>query len=421
MSGTNAAGGNLLSVFSRRLPWDSPENALAAAEAACRQAGGAVLDLTVSNPTAVELPYPVAALREALALSEVATYAPSPRGLPSARAAIAADYARRGCAVEPDHLLLTASSSESYALLFKLLCDPGDAVMVPEPSYPLFDYLARLEGVQPWAYRLAYDGVWHVDFASIEAALAGARVAGQKLRALIVVSPNNPTGSFLKTDEHRRLAALCAHAGLALIADEVFADFPFGDAPPDAVACAATAAAGDDAPPLTFSLGGLSKSCGLPQLKLGWIVAGGSPPDVSAAALARLELIADTYLSVATPVQLAAPRLLALGGTIRAAIAARVAGNRARLQALLPASSPCTLLPAEAGWSAILRVPAVLTDAEWAVTLLRRDGVLVQPGYFFDLPGPGAYVVVSLLPPSSIFAEAVARVVDRCSRSGEGS
>ncbi|HEX3695589.1 MAG TPA: pyridoxal phosphate-dependent aminotransferase [Polyangia bacterium] len=407
-------------MFSRRLPWDRPENALAAAETARHQAGGAVLDLTVSNPTTVDLPYPVAALREALAPPEVATYAPAPRGLPSARAAVAADYARRGCTVDPDRLLLTASSSESYALLFKLLCDPGDAVLIPEPGYPLFDYLARLEGVQPIAYRLAYDGVWHIDFASIDAALAAARAAGQRTPALIVVSPNNPTGSFLKADERRRLATLCARGGMALIADEVFADFPFGARPGDAVACAAAAAAAGAAPVLTFSLGGLSKSCGLPQIKLGWIVAGGSPSDV-AMALGRLELIADTYLSVATPVQLAAPDLLALGGTIRAAITARVAANRARLQALLPSSSPCTLLPAEAGWSAILRVPAVMTDAEWAVTLLQRDGVLVQPGYFFDLPGPGAFLVVSLLPPPSIFAEAMARVVDRCSGLMEGS
>ena len=387
------------------------------AEAARRAAGASIVDLTVSNPTTVGLPYPLAALREALALPEIAVYEPTPRGLPSARAAIAAEHDRRGLAVDPERLVVTASSSESYALLFKLLCDPGDAVLVPEPSYPLFDYLARLEGVEPVAYRLAYDGVWHIDLSSLDEALSVARAAGRRPRALVVVSPNNPTGSFLKRDEHRRLGAICARAGLALIADEVFADYPSaGIVDGEAVACAAAVAAvatDDTAPVLTFSLGGLSKSCGLPQFKLGWILAGGPAPDV-AAALARLELIADTYLSVGGPVQMALPRLLPLGATIRASIAARVAANRQQLRARLPPSSPCTVLPAEGGWSAIVRVPAVLTDAEWAITLLRQDGILVQPGYFFDMPATGAFLVVSLLPDPLVFGPAMERLFARC-------
>jgi len=407
-------------VFSRRLDWDRPENTLAVAEQARRAGGGAIVDLTVSNPTRVGLSAPPAALRDALgaAADDTAIHDPTPRGLPAARAAIAADYRRRGIAADASRLLLTASSSESYALLFKLLCDPGDAVLVPEPSYPLFDYLARLEGVFPAAYRLAYDGAWHVDFASVDDALADARRRGRRPRALVVVSPNNPTGSFLKRDEHRRLAALAAAADLALIADEVFADYPSDERGAEPIVACAAAADGGAPAALTFSLGGLSKSCGLPQMKLGWILTGG-PPAAVAAALARLELVADTYLSVGAPVQAAAARLFALGAGVRSAIAARVAENRARLRALVPAASPCTCLPAEGGWSAILRVPAVFSDEEWAARLLRDDGILVQPGYFFDMP-PGAFLVVSLLPEPAIFTAAMARVIAVGGAPGEG-
>lgn len=411
-------------MFSRRLDWDRPENALAAAENARRAAGPLIADLTVSNPTRVGLPYPEAALRQALAdgddgVGGLAAYEATPRGLPSARVAIAADYGRRGISVDAGRLVVTASSSESYALLFKLLGDPGDAVLVPEPSYPLFEYLARLEGVAPVPYRLAYDGSWHVDLGSVASALEALRREGRRARALVVVSPNNPTGSFIKRGELARLSALAAAAQMAIVADEVFADYPSGvaaaagdEAP---VACAAV---DDGASALTFSLGGLSKSCGLPQMKLGWILAGG-PPSVVAAALARLELVADTYLSAGTPVQRAAGRLFDCGAAVRTAIADRVAENRARLRALLPASSPCTLLPSEGGWSAILRVPAIRSDEAWAETLLREEGILVQPGYFFDMP-PGAFLVLSLLPPPDLFAQAVARVVAVCGGSAEG-
>ncbi|MEA2697864.1 MAG: hypothetical protein QOI66_2135 [Myxococcales bacterium] len=418
-----ARGVNLRRVFSHRLPWDRPENALAITEQARRAAGQPIVDLTVSNPTQVGLPYPEATLRQVFCDVDAAAYHPTPRGLFQARAAIAADQARRGLTVDPERLVVTASSSESYGLLFKLLCDPGDAVLVPEPSYPLFDYLARLEGIVPTAYQLAYDGAWHVDFASIEAALAEARRQGHPPRALIVVNPNNPTGSFLKRAEYLRLADLCAARGLAIIADEVFADYAWdrvslgltaGREPVGSVAAAADVSGAA----LTFSLGGLSKSCGLPQLKLGWIQVGGRAADV-AAALTRLDLIADTYLSVGTPVQLAAPALLRLGAAIRTLIAARVTANRDLLRSLLPASSPCTLLPAEGGWSAILRVPAVQTDAQWADTLLQDDGILVQPGYFFDMP-PGEFLVISLLPLPALFAPAMASVVARCSLPAEG-
>jgi aspartate/methionine/tyrosine aminotransferase len=396
--------------FSRRLDWDRGENALAAAERARRARGEEVLDLTVSNTTRVGLPLPDLGprVREALAAGASGAYEPDPAGLASARAAIADELAAAGAPGAPERLLLTASSSESYAFLFKLLCDPGDAVLVPEPSYPLFEYLARLEGVAPVPYRLAYDGAWHVDVASVDEALA--RAPGRP-RVLVVVNPNNPTGSFLKRFELPALAARCEAHGLAAISDEVFAPYAATD---DAARVSALAAErAFTARVLTFALGGLSKSCGLPQVKLGWIAIAGPPADAAAAA-GRLALVADTYLSVSAPVQAAAARLLAIGRDARHAIAARVATNRAALAAALPASSPVTALPSEGGWSALVRVPATRTDEAWATALLVEDGVLVHPGYFFDLRG-GTFLVLSLLPPPEVFAEGVRRLAARCS------
>ena len=391
-------------VRSTRLDWNPAENALAGVARAAAARGG-MLDLTETNPTRVSLPYPAQALAAALARAPFATYAPTPLGLPAARAAVAAEHARDGVTVDPARVVITASSSESYSFLFKLCADPGDAVLVPEPSYPLFEYLARLEGVVPLGYRLAFDGVWHVDFASVAEALALARRDGRRPRALVVVNPNNPTGSFLKRDELARLAAIAARDDLALVSDEVFAPYPFAADPTRVLTAAADPAATDA--PAVFSLGGLSKACGLPQLKLGWIVAGGREAERS---IAALELVADTYLSVATPVQVALDDLLRLGAEVRVAISARVAGNRATLAAALPAGAGCTLLPAEGGWSAIVRLPASRSDEAWAAGLATEAGVLVQPGYFFDLRG-GTFLVVSLLPAPDVFATAVARVV----------
>jgi aspartate/methionine/tyrosine aminotransferase len=381
--------------FSRRLAWGAPENRLALAEAARRASGLPFFDLTLSNPTQADLPYPTAAIAQALVDPGAAIYQPSPRGLASARAAVSADYARRGATVDAGDILLTASSSESYALLFKLLGNPGQAVLVPEPSYPLFDYLACLEGLSPRPYRLAFDGRWHIDFASLDFSDAA---------AIVVVSPNNPTGSYLGAEDCDRLAALAAEHGLAVIADEVFADFPLAPA-----ADAVVTMAGRPGPALTFSLGGLSKASGLPQMKLGWIAASG-PRDLVAPALANLELVADTYLSVGTPVQLALPKLLELGADIRRAIHERVLRNRQALASHIDSRSPCTLLPAEAGWSAILRVPEIVSDEEWALRLVRDDGVLVQPGYFFDLH-MGATLVVSLLTPPATFDHGIAHIL----------
>jgi alanine-synthesizing transaminase len=302
--------------------------------------------------------------------------------------------------VAPAAIALTSSSSESYSWLFKLLCDPGGTVLVPRPSYPLFDYLAGLEGVQARPYRLAVDvdGEWHIDWSSVD-------VGGAS--AFVVVSPNNPTGSYLRDGDRARLAALAAVQRLPIIADEVFADFPLAPAA-DAVR---TFAARPPAGALAFCLGGLSKSCGLPQMKLGWIAAVGEPALV-ADALARLELVADTYLSVGAPVTTALPRLLALGADLRRQIAERAAANRAQLAAAVRGSA-CTLLPTEGGWSAIVRVPAVESDEAWALALLAEHDVLVQPGYFFDLEGLGATVVLSLLPEPAVFAEGVRRLCTR--------
>jgi alanine-synthesizing transaminase len=378
-------------TFSRRLAWMTEENAMAHAEAERRAAGLPILDLTLSNPTVAELPYPTHAIAQAFANPAVANYQPSPRGLLPARQLVAADYARRGAAVSAEDIVLTASSSESYALLFKLLGNPGQTVLVPEPSYPLFDYLTALEGLVPRPYRLAFDGHWHVDFASLDFADAA---------AIVVVSPNNPTGSYLSAKDCDRLAELAAAHGLAIIADEVFADFPIAPAP-DAV----TAIATRELPALTFSLGGLSKASGLPQMKLGWIAATG-PRTIVDQALSNLDLVADSYLSVGTPVQVALPKLLDIGGGVRAAIHQRVLRNRNALAARIGRNSPCTLLAAEAGWSAIVRVPEVMTDEAWALHLLRDHGVLVQPGYFFDLQ-LGATLVVSLLVPGPAFDQGI--------------
>jgi len=384
-------------VFSARLDWQATQNRLAEREAARRAADRPVLDLTVSNPTQVGLSYPAQALASALGDAGIARYEPAPFGAPLAREAVAADFARRGASVAAERIALTASSSESYALLFKLLCNPGDVVLVPQPSYPLFEYLARLEGLEPRPYHLRYDGRWRLDWDSLD--LAGAS-------ALCLVNPNNPTGSFLSTDEWARLCTLAAEQDLPLIVDEVFADYGLVPAVDAAVTVAALSL-----PALTFCLGGLSKSAGLPQCKLGWIAALGPEPLVSEA-LRRLELVCDTYLSVGTPVQLALPALLALGADLRAQIKKRIETNRQRLATTFGRSSPCTLLPAEAGWSAILRVPALMTDEEWALTLIDRDGVLVQPGYFFDLE-VGTSLVLSLLTHPATLAEGARRISAR--------
>ena len=383
-------------MFSERTRWDLRPNRLAERLAAKRASGARVLDLTESNPTRVGLACPEGVL-EALARPEARCYEPQPFGLLSAREAVAADLARRGSAVAADRIVLSASTSEAYAFLFKLLCDPGDAVAVPRPSYPLFEYLAGLENVRVDRCDLAYDGEWHLDRGSLEAALHG------RTRALVVVHPNNPTGSYVKPDELAWLLELCAARGLALVSDEVFADFAFHDDPRRAASLA------NDGPVLAFTLGGLSKSCALPQLKLAWTAVGG-PPALRDEALARLEVVADTYLSVSTPVQVAAPSLLARREELQRPIAERVRANLALVRERV-ADTAASLLEPEGGWCAVLRVPATLSEEERVLRLLEARDVLVHPGYFFDLPTE-AFLVASLLTPAEDLAEGLDRLLD---------
>ena len=382
-------------TFSRRLPESMALNAVARARDALRARGVTVLDLTVSNPTDAGFSYPPELLAP-LADPRGRSYAPAPLGLPGTRDAVARAISRPGRQIAPERIILTASTSEAYALLFKLLCDPGTGVLVPQPSYPLFDLLTRLEGVVPQPYQLDYHGIWSIDRASLERALTPAT------RAILVVSPNNPTGAFLRAADRDWLVTLAADRGLALISDEVFAGYPLS-ARPDAATLAGESRA------LTFVLGGLSKSAGLPQVKLGWIVADG-PPAVTAEALRLLEIICDTYLSVSTPVQLAASSFLDAGVRVQRDIAARLALNLASLRrAIEPFPSVCLLEP-EGGWSAVLRVPATLSEEALVLRLLDDAHVNVHPGFFFDFADE-AYVVVSLLTPPDLFHEGLARAL----------
>ena len=382
-------------TFSRRLPESMALNAVARARDALRERGVTVLDLTVSNPTDAGFSYPPELLAP-LADPRGRSYAPAPLGLPGARDAVARAISRPGREIAPERIILTASTSEAYALLFKLLCDPGTGVLVPQPSYPLFDLLTRLEGVVSQPYQLDYHGIWSIDRASLERALTPAT------RAILVVSPNNPTGAFLRAADRDWLVTLAADRGLALISDEVFAGYPLS-ARPDAATLAGESRA------LTFVLGGLSKSAGLPQVKLGWIVADG-PPAVTAEALRLLEIICDTYLSVSTPVQLAASSFIDAGVRVQRDIAARLALNLASLRrAIEPFPSVCLLEP-EGGWSAVLRVPATLSEEALVLRLLDDAHVNVHPGFFFDFADE-AYVVVSLLTPPDLFHEGLARAL----------
>ena len=382
-------------MLSRRTRWDRTPNRLAALLERKRAQGARLIDLTETNPTRVGLTPPTELLAP-LADPGSLRYEPEPLGMPEARAAVAADFARRGARVSSDSILLTASTSEAYAYLFKLLCDPGDVVLVPRPSYPLFDYLAGLESVEVATYALAYDGEWRLDTRSLAAAVDA------RTRAIVLVSPNNPTGSFLKRDEVDAVREVAARAGAAIVSDEVFGDYAFG---PDPRRVATLAG---EREVLAFALGGLSKSCGLPQLKLAWMAVSG-PRAEAAEAIARLEVVADTYLSVATPVQRAAAGLLGRRTELQAPIAGRVGRNLASLDGRARGTA-ATLLRVEGGWSAVLRLPATISEEDRALELLEDHDVVVHPGYFFDFERE-AFLVVSLLPPPEAFEEGVDRIL----------
>jgi aspartate/methionine/tyrosine aminotransferase len=382
-------------VFSSRVGSELSPNRLTRALEDLRRRGTPYLDLTESNPTRTGFDYP-ADLLGALAGPASLVYRPEPLGLRSAREAVCRELTRRGTSTTSERVVLTASTSEAYSFLFKLLCDPGDSVLVPRPGYPLFEHLTRLDGVVPVPYLLELERRWTLDVAALE------RAATPRTRALLVVSPNNPTGTVLSGEELVRASAFCEERSIALIGDEVFLDYRFGAEGPRSVV--------DQDRALAFSLGGLSKSAGLPQLKLAWIAVSGPSARVSEA-LARLEVIADAYLSVSTPVQEAAAVLLEKAPVVRRQIQERIESNLACLRSTAASFPSCEVLEPEGGWSAVIRVPAVLAEEELAVRLLNEAGVLVHPGYFFDFPHE-AFVVVSLLPMRDVFVEGISRLLE---------
>lgn len=386
-------------MFSARTRWNFTRNALTQALDAHRAAGHALLDLTESNPTRVGLGLAPGDAFLPLAAPPVARYEPDPRGLGVAREAVCAYYRSRSIAMTPERVILTASTSEAYGWLFKLLCDPGDDVLVAHPSYPLFDDLARLEHVTLRPFPLAYEGRWSLDIDALRARIT------PRTRAVLLVHPNNPTGSFLRADELAALVDVCRAHDLALVCDEVFGDYAYA---PDARRVESLA---DVTDVLTFTLSGLSKVVAMPQMKLGWIAVSGPAPQRHEA-VERLEFIADCYLSVGAPVQHAASSFLARREAIQGGVLQRVRGNREVLRAKLGANSRATLLHAEGGWYATLQVARTRSEEEWVIALLERDHVLVQPGFFFDFARE-AFLVLSLLPEPEVFAEGIARFVAR--------
>ena len=419
--------------FSRRIPWPAEPNALSSILAERRRAGLPILNFAESNPTRVGLARDGGALLGALAAEASLRYSPEPRGLPGPREALAAFYAGRralggagGAAVSetaaageaaaaqaaaaqaaaaqaagpllgPDRFFLCASTSEAYGWLFKLLCEPGEAVLVPKPGYPLFDYLAGLEGVEARPYRLEYfhPKGWRIDLESLEAALAAGRA-----RAVVLINPNNPTGSYVGAEERRAVVELAARHGAALVVDEVFFGFPLE-------AEAASSFAGEEGV-LTFVLDGLSKLLGLPQMKLGWIAASGPAPEL-AEALGRLEIVADTYLSAGTPIQNALPAYLEAAPAFQADLGARLKANlRALRLALEGPESPHRVLRCDGGWSALLEAPRLLPEEELAAGLLREEGLQTHPGYFFDMEREAHFMASLILPPEDL-AEAARR------------
>ncbi|HEX3107501.1 MAG TPA: pyridoxal phosphate-dependent aminotransferase [Thermoanaerobaculia bacterium] len=356
-------------MFSRRAQWNTPPNRLAIARARHPDA----LDLTESNPTRAGIPYPLDEIGEAFARAAHAKYDPDPRGLRSAREALAEHL---GC--DAGELLITASTSEAYSFLFKLLTDPGDNFVTATPSYPLLEHLAQLELIEQRTFAIEFHRRWETDASHIP--------IDARTRAIVVVNPNNPTGSYVSHDEQEALSRL----GIPIISDEVFLEYPLDG----------TGSSFENG----FTLGGLSKSCGLPHLKLGWIRTKDSE------ALEALELIADNFLSVSTPVQVALPELLVLGGRIRDAIRERIGESLDVLKRVIAERQHAQLLPVEGGWSAVVRVPQLESDEEFALRALEEHDVIVHPGYFFDFARDG-YFVVSLLTPPATLEEGISRIV----------
>ena len=382
-------------MFAKRVQFDLRENRLTRLFEEKRTQGSELIDLTTSNPTTVGLEYPEERILEVLATPESLRYEPTASGLEKTRKAIAGFYEDRGCKLSPSDLLLTSSTSEAYSFLFKLLLNPGDRVLLPQPSYPLFQYLAAMESVQVAPYHLFYDDGWHYDLESLEDQLAtGANV-------VVLVNPNNPTGSYISRSDWTKFRDLCIRKSVSLICDEVFSEYQLDEETsfPDPRS--------ETEIPL-FLLNGLSKSAGLPQLKLSWIAARG-PRRIKQQSLSRLELISDTYLSVGTPIQHGLQDLLKLADGIRRQTVARIRTNHESLVKVCSGTA-VDPLQVQGGWCATLRVPRSRSEEEWGLHLLESQGIVVHPGYFFDFPGE-AYLVLSLLVESTAFEEGVNRLL----------
>jgi aspartate/methionine/tyrosine aminotransferase len=385
-------------MFSDRSSWKLTRNRLTETLEEVRSSGARVLDLTISNPTRVGLRYDDAQILQSLASPQAMDYNPQPKGLLAAREAVAAYYRREHdvLGLDPEQLVLTTGTSEGYSFVFRLLCNPGEELLVPKPSYPLFEFLADLQDVKLVPYPLIYDHGWQMDFPSLQ------RLVTERIRGVVVVHPNNPTGSFVHPNEQESLNRFCHEHGLALIADEVFLDYAHDRTGQHSFASNQNV--------LTFTLSGVSKISALPQMKVAWIAASGPPAEVEPT-LARLEIIADTYLSMNAPIQWATPALLDRRKSIQRQLLDRVLTNLAELDRQLAGQKTCQRLHVEAGWYAVVRVPVTQTDEELAVALLRRKSVLVHPGHFYDFPSDG-YLVLSLITARDDFSEGVKRLLE---------
>jgi aspartate/methionine/tyrosine aminotransferase len=421
-------------MFSDRTNWRLAQNRFTQALEEVRARGVRILDLSASNPTRVGLHYDSEVILRALRSEQALDYDPQAKGLLSAREAVARYYCERSSRstrdvasnvsttptkVDPERIILTTSTSEGYSFVFRLLCNAGDELLVPKPSYPLFEFLADLQDVKLVPYPLIYDHGWQIDFHSLERAVTA------RTRAVVLVNPNNPTGSYVHVSETSPLNEFCRTNRLALIVDEVFLDYVLGDPGPGTSAgeLRSTRQPGATVPTyfssapsfvsnhevLTFTLSGLSKISALPQMKVAWIVASG-PDDQVAAAMARLEVIADTYLSMNAPVQWAVPEMLQLRKGIQEQLLSRVQTNLAELDRQLADQQTCQRLMVEGGWYAVLRIPVTQSDEELAIELVQQKSVLVHPGHFYDFPRDG-YLVLSLITPEPDFSDGVQRLL----------
>ena len=432
-------------MFSERTNWKLAQNRLTVALEEVRASGARVLDLTVSNPTRAGLHYDEAAILGALSSPRALDYDPQSKGLLEAREAVAGYYRDRSgrgerdvasnvsTDVDAEQIVLTTSTSEGYSFVFRLLCNAGDELLVPKPSYPLFEFLADLQDVKLVPYPLIYDHGWQMDFPSLEKAVT------ERTRGVVVVHPNNPTGSYVKAREVGMLNSFCREHGLAVIADEVFLDYGLAQSLSDTALPAKSRSlhapmdrnspihrlgrddklegvrvhesfAGNQEV-LTFTLSGLSKVAALPQMKVAWVVTSG-PRELAAEAMGRLEVIADTYLSMNAPMQWAVPALLEQRNDIQRQLLERVKTNLAELDRQLAAQKACQRLSVEGGWYAVLRVPVTQSDEELVIELVREQAVVVHPGHFYDFPSDG-YLVLSLITPAGEFAEGISAVLGK--------